>query len=186
VPILETCFLPPLTSSARLNPIIFDEVERAFHDEMPDCKDWTAVNVWSKIAAMVAKISGRLFVGPELCRDEKYLEMAVNYAMLLNTAQEDIKRLRPIFKPWTAPRLQSVKKLHEARKELEEFLAPIVQSRRDAKVHDPNWIEPDDMLSWLMKRQEEVGDTSTKRAAAMQLGLNFAAILTTTLTTTNM
>ncbi|KAK3215156.1 hypothetical protein GRF29_19g2392484 [Pseudopithomyces chartarum] len=185
-PLLTHSIKADLTPAlARLNPIIFDEVERAFHDEMPDCKDWTAVNVWSKIAAMVAKISGRLFVGPELCHDEKYLEMAVNYALQLNTAQEDIKKLRPIFKPWTAPRLESVKKLHEARKQLEEFLAPIIQSRRDAKDHDPNWIEPDDMLSWLMKRQEEIGDTSTKRAAAMQLGLNFAAILTTTLTTTN-
>ena len=175
-----------LTSPARLNPIIFDEVERAFREEMPDCKDWSAVCVWSKVAAMVAKISGRLFVGPELCRDEKYLELAVNYALLLNTAQEDIKRLRPIFKPWTAPRLASVRKLHEARKQAEEFLKPVIQSRRDAKDNDPNWIDPDDMLSWLMKRQEENGDTTTKRAAAMQLGLNFAAIFTTTLTATNM
>lgn len=175
-----------LTFLARLNPIIFDEVERAFEEDMPSCSDWTAVNVWSTIATMVAKVSGRLFVGPELCRDEDYLRLAVQYSMQLSAAQEDIKRLRPMFKPWTAPRLDSVKKLHEAKKQAREFLEPIIRARREAKLHDPDWVEPDDMLSWLMKRQEDVGDTSTDRAARMQLGLTFAAILTTTLTATNM
>lgn len=153
---------------------------------MPECDDWTAVNIYSKLVTMVAKISGRLFVGPELCRNEDYLELAIEYTMQLITAQREIKALRPLFRPWAAPRLASVRALLKAENKAHAFLRPIIQARMNAKKKDPEWHESDDMLNWLMKRQEDIGDTSTARAARMQLGLIFAAIHTTTLTATNM
>ena len=169
-----------------MNPVIFEEVQQAFKEEMPGCADWTALNIYFKLVNMVAKISGRLFVGPELCRNEDYLRLAIEYTMQLINAQLDIKKLRPIFRPWTAPRLESVRKLHQAEKDAHAFLAPIIKSRQDAKKNDPDWQAPDDMLSWTMKRQEATGDSSIERTARMQLGLIFAAIHTTTMTATNM
>lgn len=161
-------------------------MEQAFKEEMPECTDWTTVNIYSKLVNMVARISGRLFVGPELCHNEDYLRLAIEYTMQLISAQLEIKQLRPLFRPWTAPRLESVRKLHTAERDAYEFLRPIIQTRRDAQKNDPDWKAPDDMLSWTMKRQEETGDPSLRRAAKMQLALIFAAIHTTTMTATNM
>jgi cytochrome P450 len=106
--------------------------------------------------------------------------------MLLITAQLEIKKIRPFFKPWSAPRLPSVQKLHEAQKNLASFLEPVIQARRDAEKNDPEWQKPDDMLTWLMNRQGEFGVKSTKHLAQLLLGLIFASIHTTTLTATNM
>ncbi|KAJ4297925.1 hypothetical protein N0V90_005824 [Kalmusia sp. IMI 367209] len=170
---------------ARLNSVVYAEVQQAFEEEMPACEDWTAVNIYSKLVNMVAKITGRIFVGPELCRDENYQKLAIEYTMELVAAQRDIKNVRPLFRPWYAPRLASVKKLHEAERKAEEYLEPIIQARRDAEKNDPNWQKPDDMLSWFMSRQEEYGNRTPKHLAKMQLGLIFAAIHTTTLTATN-
>jgi cytochrome P450 len=106
--------------------------------------------------------------------------------MLLITAQQEIKQIRPLFKPWSAPRLPSVKRLHDAQKNLVSFLEPVVQARKDAEKNDPEWQKPDDMLSWLMNRQGEFGLRSTQHLAQLLLGLIFASIHTTTLTATNM
>lgn len=153
---------------------------------MPECEDWTAINIYPKLANVVAKATGIVFVGPELSRDEKYQRLAVDYTMQVIAAQHDIKKIRPILRPWYAPRLASVKKLKEAEKEAKDFLEPIIQARRDAEANDPDWQRPDDMLSWFMSRQDEYGPRTSLQLAQMQLGLIFAAIHTTTLTTTNM
>ncbi|KAJ4355937.1 uncharacterized protein N0V89_003962 [Didymosphaeria variabile] len=147
---------------ARLNPVVYSEVLQALEEFMPKCEDWTAVNIYGKLVSMVATITGSLI-----------------------TAQLDIKKLRPLFKPWFAPRLPSVQRLHEAEKNLASFLEPVVRARQDAEKNDPDWQKPDDMLTWLMNRQGEFGVRSTHQLAKLLLGLVFASIHTTTLTATN-
>lgn len=106
--------------------------------------------------------------------------------MKLITAQLDIKAIRPILKPWSAPRLASVRELREAERNLATFVEPVVQARKDAEKNDDNWQMPDDMLGWLMGRQSEFGSRTTHQLAQVLLGLIFASIHTTTMTATNM
>ncbi|KAL1605327.1 hypothetical protein SLS60_004875 [Paraconiothyrium brasiliense] len=165
--------------------LIADEPLGALEEFMPKCEDWTAVNIYGKLVSMVATITGRILVGPDLCRDKDYQKLSIDYTMQLITAQLDIKKLRPLFKPWFAPRLPSVQRLHEAEKNLASFLEPVVRARQDAEKNDPDWQKPDDMLTWLMNRQGEFGIRSTHQLAKLLLGLVFASIHTTTLTATN-
>jgi len=109
-----------------------------------DCEEWTSVKINSKLVNMVAKITGRVFVGPELCRNEEYLDSAINYTMDLITAVQAIKLTRPFLRPWLAPRLREVRKLDETERKAKQMLEPIVQTRRDAQANDPNWQQPDD------------------------------------------
>ena len=48
---------------SRLNAVVFQEVEQAVAEEVPECKDWASVNMYFTLAQMVAKITGRIFVG---------------------------------------------------------------------------------------------------------------------------
>jgi hypothetical protein len=57
-----------------LNPIICQEVDDALREYMPPCEDWTEVCINQKLVDVVAKVSGRVFVGPELCHDKDYLD----------------------------------------------------------------------------------------------------------------
>lgn len=153
---------------------------------MPECQSWTAVPIYMKLVNMVAKITGRIFVGPDLCRNKDYLDAAINYTLDLIEAQQAVKQVRPILRPFLAPRLPEILRLRQREKAAAEYLQPIVQARRDAEANDPNWQKPDDMLSWFMNRRDDYGVDSTAKLAKLQLGIIFAAIHTTTMTTTNM
>jgi hypothetical protein len=175
-----------INMSARLNSVVFAEVEQAFKEEIPECEDWTSISIYMKLVHMVAKITGRVFVGPELCRNEDYLDSAINYTMDVINVQQSVKLIKPWLRPILAPRLPAVKRLRKREKMAEDLLKPIVQARLDAERDDPNYKSPDDMLSWFMSRNDEFGGHSSALLAKMQLGLIFAAIHTTTLVTTNM
>ena len=109
-----------------------------------DCEDWTPVKINSKLVNMVAKITGRIFVGPELCRNKEYLDSAINYPTELVSAAQAVKQTRPFLRPWLAPRLPEVRKLDETERKAKQMLEPIIQARRDAQANDPDWQQPDD------------------------------------------
>ncbi|KAF2712037.1 cytochrome P450 monooxygenase-like protein [Pleomassaria siparia CBS 279.74] len=170
---------------ARLNPLICDEVNEAMQEEMPACEDWTGIHFYGTIVKVVAKASGRVFVGPELCRDDTYLDAGINYTMEVMNAQRAVKDMRPWLRPFLAPRNHSVKALRQREQQATEFLRPIVQARRDAEKNDPDYQKPNDMLQWMLNRSTDEEKYPTARIARVQLGLTFAAIHTTSLTTTN-
>lgn len=169
--------------AARLNPTICAEVDASLREYLPPCQDWTEVCINAKLVDVVAKVSGRVFVGPELCQDPDYLDSGSNYTVDLMKAVQAIKKTRPWLRPFLAPRLPEVRKLRERERRAAEVLEPIVRSRMEAQKNDPNWQQPDDMMQWMMNRSQ--GANSVAELAKMQLGLIFAAIHTTTMTTTN-
>lgn len=150
---------------------------------MPLCEDWTEVYINQKLVDVVAKVSGRVFVGPELCQNPEYLDLGSNYTIDLMNAVTALKKLRPWLKPFMAPRLPEVIQLRKREKQLTDFLRPIIEERVTAKSKDPNWQAPDDMLQWIVTRSN--GKDSVDKIAHFQLGLIFAAIHTTTMTATN-
>ena len=118
---------------------------------MPPCDDWTPVYIYMKIASAVAKISGRIFVGPELCRDKDYLDAGLNFTMDMITAREEISQMSPWKRPFLAPRLKSVQQLKKRREQAKALLEPIVRARQEAeKKGGPDYQKPDDVLQWLI------------------------------------
>ncbi|KAI1811306.1 cytochrome P450 monooxygenase-like protein [Poronia punctata] len=162
---------------ARLNPLVVDEVESAFKVEMPECSDWTPVPIYMTIANMVAKITGRVFVGEGLCRSPEYLDNAINYAVDVSAAQVEVKQMNPLLRPFLAPRLASVRRLRLREASAARFFEPLVQARLDAEKRGEQ--APDDMLSVLMRKSEGRGIVTAAEMAQIQLGIIFAAVHTT-------
>ncbi|KAF2740990.1 cytochrome P450 [Polyplosphaeria fusca] len=165
----------------RLNPTICAEVEEAVKEEIPASDDWTEVPIYMAIARIVAKVSGRVFVGPELYKHEDYLDAGLNYTMELISAQRAIKQMKPIWRPFLAPRLPEVRRLKERERQATSFLEPVVKARREAEKN-PDYQKPDDMLQWNMDRGAHL---DAAQHAKLQLGFIFAAIHTTSITATN-
>lgn len=159
-------------------------MEEALDLEMPSGSNWTEVDIHHILTRVVAMASGRVFIGPELCRTEQYLDAAINYTMEVMGAQRAVQSLRPWQRPFLASRLPPVKKLQQRIKEAHEFMQPVVDSRREA-ARDAFYEKPNDMLQWLIDSQEQFPDKNSRNLAKVQLGLSFAAIHTTTLTATN-
>ncbi|KAI1573884.1 CypX Cytochrome P450, partial [Pyrenophora tritici-repentis] len=167
----------------RLNAMVCEEVDQAVREYMPPCDDWTEVFINQKLVDVVSKVSGAIFVGREMSQNPEYLDACSNYTVDLMTAVSAIKQVRPWLKPIQVPRLPEVLKLREREKAAYKLLQPITQERIHLKATDPNWQEPDDMVQWMINRDD--GKESIEQMAILQLSLIFAAIHTTTMTATN-
>lgn len=152
--------------------------------ELPQSAEWEAIDINKKLLRIVAIISGRVFVGPELCHDERYLDAAINYTVDVMIAVYVVGMLPPWMRPWAAPRLPMVRKLQRRIREADEILRPVVRERR-AAMEDPAYEAPDDMLQWIINAQKDLKMDDDKEIAQLQLGVSMAAIHTTTLTTVN-
>lgn len=132
---------------------------------------------------MVAKISGAIFIGPELCRSEDYLNASIGYTLdFLNAVtklKQWSKRWRWIGRYFTP----EVDKLLSERKKAHNFLGPVIEQRRAAMKAGNDM--PDDALQWMLNKIDEFG-LSDEVLAETQLNLSMAAIHTTTLTVTMM
>lgn len=169
-----------------MNPIILDEVTNAIGTEFPQSTNWTEVRISGKLVRVVAKTSGRIFVGPDLCRDEVYLDAAVNYTLDMTAAIQAVGFISPWLRPFLAWRAPQVQKLHQRFQQADEFLQPVVNARlRIARNHLDDKDEADDMLQWLMDSQDRFGEQSDRAISKYQLCLTFAAIHTTTAALTN-
>ncbi|KAI8188503.1 Cytochrome P450 monooxygenase ATR2 [Colletotrichum sp. SAR 10_66] len=162
------------------------EVTHAIDAELPPCKDWTEVPINNKLFRIVAMASGRVFVGPELCRNEAYLDTAINYTVDMVNAVLGVMGLPAWRRRFSSRRLPEVKKLFQRFKEAEDFLGPVVTARRDAMAK-ADYEKPDDMLQWLIDAQDKSknGSRNDAELAIWQLGASFTAIHTTTATATN-
>ncbi|KAF4498894.1 cycloheximide-inducible CIP70 (cytochrome P450 family) [Fusarium agapanthi] len=189
--------VPPHTIKGELTPSLsaltlsssteFDHRKRSqrFHEShMPPCDDWTEVNIHHALLGIVGMVSGRMFIGPELCRSEQYLDTAIKYTMEVMGAQRAVLNMRPWLRPFRAQSLPEVKKLYQRIAEAETFLEPVVKTRTDA-MNDPSYEKPADFLQWLIDGKDKFPDKNIQNLAKVQLGLTFAAVHTTTLTATN-
>lgn len=159
------------------------EADQAVLEEFGHCEDWTPINIYTKLLRLIAVISGRVFIGPELCHDERYIEVAMNYTLELSRAVVDIKSANFLLKPFLARNLESVAALRRRESEFLVLLTPTVEARRKA-IADGDEL-PEDMLTWLMSQGAKDGIGGVRDIALIQLGLTFVAFHTTGITATN-
>ncbi|KAK1976984.1 cytochrome P450 [Colletotrichum cereale] len=184
-PILMHAIKASLTPALpRLNASIADEVAEAMRLELPQSTDWSEVSINAKLLRVIAMVSGRIFVGPELCRDEKYLDASINYTSDLMAAVHAIAEVPVFLRPLVAGWLPATKKLYRRIEEAEAVFRPVVTARREA-AEKGDYREPDDMLQWILNGEAKFGALSDSDVAIGQLTISFAAIHTTTMTTTN-
>ncbi|KAG8160635.1 hypothetical protein KVR01_008899 [Diaporthe batatas] len=139
-----------------------------------------------KLVHIVAKTSGRIFVGPDLCRDEVYLDAAINYTLDMTSAIQAVGFISPWLRPFLAWRAPQVQKLHNRFQQADDFLRPVVTARRRAAHNqDGGKHNADDMLQWLLESQDKFGEQTDREISKYQLSLTFAAIHTTTAALTN-
>ena len=164
----------------RLNTEVLEEIDIAMDRFLPSCEDPTGVMISDILAYIIAQVSGRLFVGTELCRNSDYLECAVKFSLEVMTAGAAVNKVRPWLRPLLARRLPKVKLLRDRLSAAMNILAPVIRQRKEAEK-DPSWEKPNDMMQWMLARSDESLEKLTNR----QLSLTFAAIHTTSSTATN-
>lgn len=175
----------------RVNPILAQEVDECFHQELSACDitdDFVEFNAHQLVLRMVTKVSGRVFIGPELNQTKEYINATSGYTMDLIKAAQAINKIKPWMRWLKAPRIPEVQALKRRLDTAVNIIGPVVAARENALKKDPNnWQKPDDLLQWIIDDQNRLGEYggSVEDIAVTQLGITFAAINTTAFTILN-
>ncbi|KAL1852804.1 hypothetical protein Daus18300_012048 [Diaporthe australafricana] len=140
--------------------------------------EWRTINPSSDILPIVARLSTRIFMGEELCRNEEWLDASALYAKHAFHAVEILRRYPPALRRWAAPFIPEVKATRAVMAHCRAILAPVVAERAAAKTSAIARGEKppayDDSLEWFEKEWGSGYD-----AAKEQIGLSMVAIHTT-------
>lgn len=111
--------------------------------------EWQEVVLLQRIPQIVARVSSRVFVGRDLCRDPKWLRVAVNYAADSVAGARVIARWPRILQPlvnWFLPDCQKVRAhVSEARK----LMGPFINQRRLERQNKETPKEARDAIDWF-------------------------------------
>jgi cytochrome P450 len=166
-----------------------DEVTYAVDTEIGDAKEWKELYVVAKLLRIVALVSGRIFVGLPLCRNEQWINTTINFTVDLMHAVRDVEAIHPLLRPFRAPFLKTIRQITTYRKLAGSMLAPqfkeILAERAAGQEKAPVLKGEDDsqfnLAQWILNHYKNPGSATAEKLGEEQLSISFAAIHTTTM-----
>lgn len=142
--------------------------------------EWQDIQIQDATLDLVARLSSRVFLGNEICRNEAWLKITKDYTILAFTAAVKMNLVPALFRPlvmWLDP---TCKQVRAALAGAQSIMAPVIEARRKlvAEAQENGQQIPvfNDAIEWA---EAEAKDPSYN-AAVFQLTISFAAIHTTT------
>ena len=132
-----------------------DEIRYSFNKELGPCNDWTPVVLYGTMARVVALLSGRIFVGRPLSRNDEWIDATINYTMDCVKARAAIARWPVYMRTIVAPFLPEIRSVKQYNARGAKLLDPILRSTLE-KVHsEKKSLDDDDeqgtFISWMLK-----------------------------------
>ncbi|EUC47676.1 hypothetical protein COCMIDRAFT_3468 [Bipolaris oryzae ATCC 44560] len=141
--------------------------------------EWKEVTTAESILALVARLSTKVFLGDELCRNEDWLRITKEYTLESLAAGIIVSTFPSLLQPLVPFFSQKPKIAKNKLNEVRNFLNPILAERQRRKAEAKKKGEPapkyEDTLEWL----QQESDGAPLDAALYQMALSFAAIHTT-------
>lgn len=166
-------------SLGTITNFLIDETIDTLQDVFGEDEQWNTRPLKDDIADMVARLTSRVFLGSEICRNEAWLKVAKTYAMDSFVAQIHLRMcpgpLRPILH-WFIP---SCARLRRGVREARRLIDPEVQLRRKrAEEAVKAGLKPPketDAIGWMV----EVSRGRPIDHVGCQLSLSILAIFST-------
>jgi len=117
---------------ARTIECLQDEANFALPTVIGPCETWTPVMIYPRVLRIVALLSGRVFVGLPLCRNEQWIETTISYTRDAFTVAATVKKLSPISRYFFASSLPEVQRIKEHRTNGAKLLKPLLDERLTA------------------------------------------------------
>lgn len=129
---------------------------------------------------IIALVSGRIFAGPELNRNEEYINCCLNFGVEAYNIIPAMRKypvfLRPLAQYW----VKECQKPLEAIAKMKRLIAPVIAARTAEKGPKPH-----DMMTWIMENSPSGKATDLEWQAKYQLQIATAAMHTTSNTLTH-
>ncbi|KAL3420412.1 hypothetical protein PVAG01_08911 [Phlyctema vagabunda] len=167
---------------AKVTEPLSDEAALAVSLNLGDSREWRDVLVGPVILDIISRMSSRVFLGHELCRNEAWLKITKEYTINMFTAIRKFQHYPPQLRKvlqWFIPECKLVRdQFHTAT----QIITPIIAKRRKIKEEARAAGEEipvfNDALDWVA--QEATAKGSEYDMTTFQLMISFVAIHTST------
>lgn len=155
------------------------EAAAALEEILTDNEEWHEIDLNMTMLRITSQVSSLIFLGPELCRNPKWLDITVSYTAKATGAARVLRQYPRFMHKIVHWFLKDCQDLRRMVNEARQAVAPILQKRREQKqAQNSASAEFNDSLQWYE-------DLASKRgisydAATQQIGLSIGAILTST------
>lgn len=158
----------------RLNESMAEVARNRVLEVLGSLEDWTELNVFSKSMSIVSVVASSVFVGPELCRDNEWLEMSTRFTNNLFAAATALKAypqfLRRFAQYWCPEALA----VREEGRKAHALLKPVIESRQALRDGHPD-STPSDLIHWLVNKAPKFGKDNIDFLVHSELQLTLAA-----------
>ncbi|TQV90431.1 hypothetical protein V2A60_010422 [Cordyceps javanica] len=165
---------------AKVTAPLAEETSLALSDILTDSTEWHEANVRESMLQLVARISSRVFLGEELCRNADWLRVTKEYTVASFDAAQELRQwpylLRPVANRFLPSCVTTQRMLGEARAIITPVIRKRYAAREAAAAAGAPYVESNDAMDWFATADPE----RFFDAANFQLALSFAAIHTTT------
>ena len=134
-----------------------EEARYGFDKELGPCEDWTLVPVYQKMTRIVTLLSGRVFVGRPLSREEEWIDINISYTLFCMQARAAIEAYPAWMRDIVAPYLKEVKSLWQFKRKGAMLLKPMTEEMLAKEGGEKLFREGESdeqgtMMSWILSR----------------------------------
>jgi cytochrome P450 len=130
----------------------------------------------SVVLDIVARLSSRVFMGAELCRDPSWLKISAEYTVYAMRAVREMRGWNPAARPIVHWFLPSCRKLRSMVKEVRKVVNAVLEKRRADQAAGITSLEHNDALKWF----EDQAKGRPYDPTVLQISLAFVSTHTTT------
>lgn len=134
-----------------------NEIRYALDKELGRCEDWAPHKAYPLLTRIIALLSGRVFVGRPLSREEEWISSTINYTRDLSNARKALLKYPKFLLSLIAPFVPEIKSLMQHEVRGGELLEPIVKEclEKEGKEKisvDESQDQQGTFCSWLLKQ----------------------------------
>ncbi|KAI5923975.1 cytochrome P450 [Camillea tinctor] len=165
-------------SLAKVTETLSEEATIAFSTNLGDSTEWKKIHAKPAVLDIISRISSRVFLGDELCRNEEWLRITKSYTVTVFTAAAKLRLFPAVIQAvvhWFVPECQQLRALHARAREI---ITPVIEKRKQIKKEAVAKGESipkfNDAIEWF----EEEAKKPNYDPANFQLCLSVVAIHT--------
>ncbi|KAJ6092289.1 hypothetical protein N7467_004258 [Penicillium canescens] len=152
--------------------------ENCLTADSQDSGGWSTIKLYAATTRMIALVSGQVFVGLPLCRNEEWLDISINATIDSFVGAAMMWQ----YPSWSWPIMQYIVpqtcRVQHYRSRAAKLLQPLITARTKEMKDDLNFKKPSDMIQWLIDNSNGKGGDLAFQANE-HIVMNIAAIHTT-------
>ncbi|KAB2572900.1 Cytochrome P450 monooxygenase easM [Lasiodiplodia theobromae] len=107
------------------------EAHEVCSEALGESEEWKEVRIKQTVMDLVARVSQRVFIGPDACRNDEWLTITKRYTVDSLNAARELRKWSPLLRPWVHWFLPSCRRVRAESAAARRIVHPIVAARRE-------------------------------------------------------